>query len=126
MCWIILPTANQVRGLLTFRETSVCRGVSARIPRFTRRAGPYGSFLGHGYDPVWTEFEGQATQKAARVSFFSRLKDIEVADPFLGITAESRLRISKEAQLREGIDAGPAGSPTHSGAAAGPAEEASE
>ena len=66
-----------------------------------RRAGPYGAFLGTGYDPVWTEFEGEATRKAPRVSFFQRLNDVEVADPFLGITPESRLRISKEARLRE-------------------------
>lgn len=70
---------------------------------FTRRAGPYGSFLGHGYNPIWTEFDGKATATVPRVSFFSRLKDVEVADPFLGITPESRLRISKEAQLREGM-----------------------
>lgn len=71
--------------------------------QLTRRAGPYASFLGHGYDPVWTEFEGTATKKVSRVSFFDRLKDIVVADPYLGITPDSRLRISKEAQLREGL-----------------------
>jgi hypothetical protein len=70
---------------------------------FTQRAGPYATYLGHGYDPVWTEFNGQPTSKAARVSFFSRLKDVVVADPYLGITPESRLRISKDAQLRKGL-----------------------
>nr|MBC8289352.1 DUF1501 domain-containing protein [Planctomycetota bacterium] len=65
-----------------------------------RRAGPYGAFLGHGYDPVWTEFEGEATKEVPRVSFFSRLKDVPVKDPFLGVTPESRLRVSKDAQLR--------------------------
>lgn len=64
-----------------------------------RRAGPYGTFLGQGYDPVWTEFEGQATRKVARVSFFDQLNAIEVDDPYLGITPESRLRITKAAQL---------------------------
>ena len=39
---------------------------------FFRRSGPYGTFLGHGYDPVWTEFEGQATQKVARVVLFDQ------------------------------------------------------
>lgn len=65
-----------------------------------RRAGPYGSFLGHGYDPVWTEFDGKATESVSRISFFDGLKGVPVADPFLGITPESRLRISKEARLR--------------------------
>ncbi len=70
---------------------------------FVRRAGPYASFLGHGYNPVWTEFEGTATRKASRVSFFDLANDVEVADPNLGITPESRLVISAEAQLREGL-----------------------
>jgi hypothetical protein len=70
---------------------------------FVRRAGPYASFLGHGYNPVWTEFEGEATKKVSRVSFFDLLNDVQVADPNLGITPESRLRISKEAQLHESL-----------------------
>jgi len=71
---------------------------SAHSPVF-RRAGPYGAFLGHGYDPVWTEFDGTPTETVTRASFFQR-KDVEVRDPFLGITPESRLRVSKDAQLR--------------------------
>lgn len=68
-----------------------------------RRAGPYGAFLGHGYDPVWTEFDGEATKNAPRVSFFNRLKDVEVKDPYLGITPESRLRVSEDARLKAGL-----------------------
>lgn len=78
-------------------------GLPFRFSTFSpvfRRAGPYGTFLGHGYDPVWTEFEGRATGKVARVSFFDGLKDVDVADPFLGVTPDSRLRLSKDAQLR--------------------------
>lgn len=71
---------------------------SAHSPVF-RRAGPYGAFLGAGYDPVWTEFDGQATRKVARVSFFDRLKDVEIEDPYLGITKESRLRIPNDIRL---------------------------
>ncbi|MDP6446811.1 MAG: DUF1501 domain-containing protein [Pirellulaceae bacterium] len=65
-----------------------------------RRAGPYGAFLGNGYDPVWTEFDGQATKTVNRVSFFSRLKGVNVKDPFCGITPASRLRVSKDVRLR--------------------------
>lgn len=72
---------------------------STHSPLF-RRAGPYAAFLGHGFDPVWTEFDGEATRKVARVSLFNGLKDVEVNDPYLGISPESRLRISKDAQLR--------------------------
>lgn len=34
--------------------------LSTRAEPF-RRAGPYGAFLGAGYDPVWAEFHGKAT-----------------------------------------------------------------
>ncbi len=67
-----------------------------------RRAGPYGGFLGEAYNPVWTEFDGKATTKVSRRSFFQR-KDVEVEDPFLGVTPESRLKISKAARLGPGM-----------------------
>ncbi|MBC8350479.1 MAG: DUF1501 domain-containing protein [Planctomycetes bacterium] len=68
-----------------------------------RRAGPYGAFLGSGYDPVWTEFDGKPTRNVNRVSFFNRLKGVDVEDPFCGITPESRLRVSKDLQLRSSM-----------------------
>lgn len=68
-----------------------------------RRAGPYGAFLGAGYDPVWTEFDGQATRKVPRVSFFDQLNNVDVADPYLGITKESRLRIPNDFRLGRGL-----------------------
>lgn len=67
-----------------------------------RRSGPYGAFLGQGYDPVWTEFDGKALKTVKRASFFQR-KDVEVKDPFLGINPDARLRISKDGRLRDGI-----------------------
>ena len=67
-----------------------------------RRSGPYGAFLGHAYDPVWTEFDGKATKSVKRSSFFRR-KDVDVKDPFLGITPESRLRVSKSARMQRGM-----------------------
>lgn len=71
----------------------------SRFGQLARRAGPYATFLGQGYDPVWTEFEGKATKTVSRVSFFDQLKSIDVEDPYLGVTPESRLRVSKDAQL---------------------------
>jgi len=88
------------------REIPRTMGLPFRFSTFSpvfRRAGPYGAFLGHGYDPVWTEFEGEATKEVPRVSFFSKLKDVPIRDPFLGITPKSRLRVSKDAQLRSEI-----------------------
>ena len=44
-----------------------------------RRGGPYGGFLGSGYDPVWGEFDGKATQ----------------SDPYCGIVADGRFQIGQ-------------------------------
>lgn len=52
-----------------------------------KRGGPYGGFLGRGYNPVWTEFEGRATRALARMDSTG---DGTVADPFCGITPDSR------------------------------------
>jgi hypothetical protein len=41
-------------------------------------AGPYGHFLGAAYDPVWTEFEGEATQE---LNYFRE----PYRDPFAGV-----------------------------------------
>ncbi len=68
-----------------------------------RRAGPYGAFLGTRYDPVWTEFDGKATKSVDRVSFFDQLNRVPVNDPFLGITPESRMIVSRAARLRDEI-----------------------
>ena len=68
-----------------------------------RRAGPYGAFLGDGYDPVWTEFQGKPTRTVNRISFFNRLNGVDVEDPFCGITPESRLRVSEDVRLRPAI-----------------------
>jgi Protein of unknown function (DUF1501) len=68
--------------------------------QFFRRAGPFGAFLGSAYNPVWTEFEGKATNSVKRVSFFDALADVEVQDPYLGVTPESRLRLSQHARLQ--------------------------
>ncbi len=67
--------------------------------QLVRRAGPYAAFLGNGYNPVWTEFDGEATTEIGRTSFFAGLGKEMVKDPFLGITPESRIRLSKSAQL---------------------------
>jgi hypothetical protein len=44
-----------------------------------RRGGPYGGFLGAGYDPVWGEFHGKATHP----------------DPYGGIEPEGRFQIGQ-------------------------------
>jgi uncharacterized protein (DUF1501 family) len=55
------------------------------------RAGPYGGFLGPSYDPVCTEFVGQATKTARKTLVQQVWEDKE---PYRGITPESRFRLS--------------------------------
>src|SRR5262249_3128504 len=43
-----------------------------------RRGGPFGGFLGSGYDPVWAEFHGTAT----------------ASDPYAGIAPELRFQVT--------------------------------
>jgi hypothetical protein len=48
---------------------------SSRAEPF-RRGGPFGGFLGAGYDPAWAEFDGEATR----------------GDPYLGVTPRGRFQ----------------------------------
>ena len=59
-------------------------------------ARPHGAFLGSAYDPLWTEFRGQATRSMVRSSFGPAA---EIFDPYLGITPASRFEIAPEAEL---------------------------
>jgi len=60
------------------------------------RAGLNAAFLGGAYDPVWTEFQGQATS-----SIFKKLgaRERDVFDPYMGITPDSRLSISAATEM---------------------------
>lgn len=69
--------------------------LSSRRPA-THYARPHGAFLGSAYDPLWTEFRGEATRSMVRLSFGP---PAEIRDPFLGIAPESRFEIAPEAEL---------------------------
>jgi hypothetical protein len=60
------------------------------------RAGPYAAFLGNAYDPIWTEFHGRATR-----SVLKTLQDqkVNVPEPYMGITAESRFELASATRL---------------------------
>jgi hypothetical protein len=60
------------------------------------RAGPYAAFLGSAYNPLWTTFHGEATRKVVKTLQEQRL---EVAEPYMGITPESRFELAEEAAL---------------------------
>jgi hypothetical protein len=55
------------------------------------RAGPYASFLGSAYNPIWTSFHGEATRKVVKTL---QEQKTEIADPYLGITPASRFEIA--------------------------------
>jgi Protein of unknown function (DUF1501) len=60
------------------------------------RAGPYAAFLGSAYNPIWTEFRGLATRKVVKTLQEQRL---EIAEPYLGIAADSRFELAQATQL---------------------------
>lgn len=59
------------------------------------RAGPYGAFLGNAYNPLWTEFHGQATKNARKT-----LQDqvFDAPEPYVGISPESRFDLASATQ----------------------------
>lgn len=55
------------------------------------RAGPYGGFLGQGFDPISVEFSGRGTKKATKALNELAWNDYEL---YRGVTAESRFRLT--------------------------------
>lgn len=64
------------------------------------RAGPYASYLGTAYNPVWTEFNGTATGRIVKTL---GKQELDVAEPYIGISQDSRFELSKVAQLPSDI-----------------------
>ena len=54
-------------------------------------AGPYAAFLGQGYDPVWTDFDGPGTKSAPHYTADQKRTFL---DPFAETTFAGRFRIS--------------------------------
>lgn len=54
------------------------------------RAGPYAAFLGSAYDPVWTDFLGEATKGHRKT-----LRDMvyEEHDPYMGVSDDARFTV---------------------------------
>ncbi|MBI5760146.1 MAG: DUF1501 domain-containing protein [Planctomycetales bacterium] len=61
-----------------------------------RYAAPYSAYLGSRFDPIWTEFRGEATRSMTRRSFGP---PAEIADPYLGVKRDCRFLIVPEADL---------------------------
>jgi hypothetical protein len=65
--------------------------LSSRRPHPSRNGGPYGAFLGPAYDPVWTDFEGEALHEA---SYEFENKITTVRDPYGGVRPDCRFVLS--------------------------------
>jgi hypothetical protein len=67
----------------------------------SNQAGPYGAFLGNGYDPFWTDFEGAGTKVVPKLNADSQTE--KVLDPHAGIEASSRFRLAPGCGLPKDI-----------------------
>lgn len=61
------------------------------------RSGPYGGFLGRGYDPLFTEFVGEAQREVERVGVFGVGRS-KVKDPFVAVQPDLSFSVSEAAQ----------------------------
>jgi hypothetical protein len=64
------------------------------------RAGPYAAYLGNAYNPIWTEFHGQATRTMLKTLAMQRM---DVKEPYMGITPSSRFELATATRLAPDI-----------------------
>ena len=62
-----------------------------------RLSGPYASFLGPAYDPLWTDFDGKGTRTVPKLD--ANAPGAEVFDPFAGVTPEGRFNLGASCVL---------------------------
>jgi uncharacterized protein DUF1501 len=60
------------------------------------RAGPYAAFLGGAFNPIWTEFRGEATRSVVK-TLTDKTEDVK--DPYLGITPDSKFQLATATEL---------------------------
>ena len=79
------------------REASAAQNVALPFPFSSKRsdqpyrAGPYASYLGAAYDPLWTEFIGEGTRSCVNARPGFRWEGLE---PYLGCTRDSHFRLA--------------------------------
>lgn len=61
------------------------------------QAGPYAAFLGNGYDPFWTDFDGKGLVEVPKLNANSQTE--VVLDPHAAISADARFQLSDGCQL---------------------------
>jgi hypothetical protein len=60
------------------------------------RAGPYAAFLGGAYNPLFTEFHGNATRHVVKTL---QTQHVDVAEPYMGVTPASRFELAGATDL---------------------------
>ncbi len=70
--------------------------LSSRRPAAYLYARPYAVYLGSRFDPICTEFRGEATRSMVRRSFGP---PAEIRDPYLGVKPDSRFLIVPESEM---------------------------
>ena len=66
----------------------------------SNQAGPYGAFLGNGFDPFWTDFVGEGTTVVPKLNASQTEK---VFDPHAGIKPNGRFQLAPGCQLPDEI-----------------------
>jgi len=64
------------------------------------RAGPYASFLGNEFDPIWTDFVGEATKSLPKTLATQRF---DGNDPYIGIAPDSYFTVPSATSLQNEI-----------------------
>ena len=63
-------------------------------------AGPYGAWLGRGYDPLWTDFQGHGTRTS---TYTFGEQTVRCKDPYGPLEPNCRFGLSADARLPEGL-----------------------
>lgn len=102
----VVDYVQRGKVLQLHKRRSVPDNIALPFPFSTRRvgevarAGPYAAFLGSAYNPVWTEFHGQATRHMLKTLQEQKLN---VAEPYMGVTPDSRFELAKATELPSDI-----------------------
>src|SRR5262249_16445761 len=64
------------------------------------RAGPYAAFLGSAFNPVWTEFQGEATRRVVKTL---QEPQLDCREPYMGMRPQSRFELAPETELQADI-----------------------
>jgi hypothetical protein len=95
--WPFLGSVVDYLGRGGDRRRAVPANVALPFPFSSRRvgevprAGPYAAFLGGAYNPVWTDFQGEATRRVVKTLQEQKL---DVAEPYRGISADSHFGLA--------------------------------